>query len=99
MDKQELIKKILSENRWSQVAVRSIIDSIEEEGWLRNPGERIVPEDIEVGDKVRRIYPNGDETMFVAKYPISGLSSLGTFFLLERPETKYLNISRDDSDS
>lgn len=99
MTKQELIKKILSENKWSQAAVRGIIDSIEAEGWLRNPGERIAPEDIEVGDKVRRIYPNGDDAVFVAKYPISGLSSLGTFFLLERREAKYLNITKDDSDS
>lgn len=79
--KQELIKKIAA----SWINAESIVEMIDAEGWLRNPGEPIDPEDIREGDRVRRVHGNGDEVAGTVEY-LGGWVVGCKYFLLDRPK-------------
>lgn len=90
MSKQELIKKIAG-SRWNDWAVEDIMNQIEAEGWLRNPGEPIDPADIREGDRVRIEYSDGEAREWAVKHDAGGDCDVyGTtgdkYFLLDRPK-------------
>lgn len=84
MNKQELIKKIAGSPRGWLPTIENIINEVDREGWLRNPGEPIDPNNIRKGDRVR-IVSGRTETQLTADGPRCGADE---YFLLDRPKPK-----------
>lgn len=88
MNKRELIEKIAHEHTIHKGYAEVIVNAIDVEGWLRNPGEPIDPKDIRQGDRLRRVRRHLDETDEVEytapNSDVRGLSGC-RYFLLDRP--------------
>lgn len=87
MNKQELIKKIAGDNADYELEVEMIVNLLDAEGWLRNPGVPIEAKDIRTGDRVRVEYSDG-RVLEVTSSPNKTWHSVvvAKYFLLNRPK-------------
>ncbi|WP_181272787.1 hypothetical protein [Brevibacterium oceani] len=94
MNKQELIKKIADEG-WAHRMADGIVNAIDAEGWLRNPGEPIDPADIRKGDRVRFASPSGRIAEYTAEAtPARPEDDPCDWFLLDRPDPEPTNAEK-----